>query len=101
MFGLSRWRGTDAGQGLAAHFFLWKSGAIALRSSGLHVLDRCHRRGFRDGMNPNQPVPKEPVVTPELVAEHGLKPHEYARVPELIRPPPPFPALALFPPILN
>ena len=29
-------------------------------------------------------IPNEPKVTPELVAEHGLKPDEYERILELI-----------------
>ena len=32
----------------------------------------------------DQPVPREPDITPELVAEHGLEPDEYARILKLI-----------------
>src|SRR5271169_654346 len=41
-------------------------------------------------------TPNEPQVTPELVAEHGLKPDEYARVLELIGRAPSFTELGIF-----
>jgi phosphoribosylformylglycinamidine synthase II len=47
-------------------------------------------------MSPNQPVFNEPEVTPQLVAEHGLKPGEYARVLDLIGRAPSFTELGIF-----
>jgi phosphoribosylformylglycinamidine synthase II len=41
-------------------------------------------------------VPNEPKITPELVAEHGLKPEEYARVLELIGREPTLTELGIF-----
>ena len=60
------------------------------------MLDRFHRGGFRAGMIPDQPVPREPDVTPELVAEHGLEPDEYARILKLIGRTPSFTELGIF-----
>jgi phosphoribosylformylglycinamidine (FGAM) synthase-like enzyme len=47
-------------------------------------------------MIPDQPVPREPDVTPELVAEHGLEPDEYARILKLIGRTPSFTELGIF-----
>jgi phosphoribosylformylglycinamidine synthase len=41
-------------------------------------------------------IPNEPKVTPELVAEHGLKPDEYARILELIGREPSITELGIF-----
>jgi phosphoribosylformylglycinamidine synthase subunit PurL len=41
-------------------------------------------------------IPKEPEVTPELVAEHGLKPDEYERILKLIGRTPSFTELGIF-----
>jgi phosphoribosylformylglycinamidine synthase subunit PurL len=38
----------------------------------------------------------EPVITPELIAEHGLKPNEYARIEKLIGRQPTFTELGIF-----
>src|SRR6516162_2149730 len=38
----------------------------------------------------------EPKITPELVAEHGLKPDEYERILKLIGRPPSFTELGIF-----
>src|ERR1700732_75316 len=38
----------------------------------------------------------EPAITPELIAEHGLKPDEYARLEKLIGRKPSFPELGIF-----
>ena len=46
-------------------------------------------------MSANQPK-TEPEITPELVAEHGLKPDEYRRLIELIGRPPSFTELGIF-----
>ncbi|MCC0004967.1 MAG: phosphoribosylformylglycinamidine synthase subunit PurL [Methylobacteriaceae bacterium] len=42
------------------------------------------------------PLTKEPIVTPELVAAHGLKPDEYERILKLIGRPPTFTELGIF-----
>ena len=34
--------------------------------------------------SPSSVIPNEPKITPELVAEHGLKPEEYERILQLI-----------------
>jgi phosphoribosylformylglycinamidine synthase subunit PurL len=47
-------------------------------------------------MIPDQPVPREPDVTPELVAEHGLEPDEYARILKLTGRTPSFTELGIF-----
>jgi selenophosphate synthetase-related protein len=39
---------------------------------------------------------KEPAITPELIAEHGLKPDEYARIEKLIGRKPTFTELGIF-----
>ena len=39
---------------------------------------------------------KEPPITPELIAEHGLKPEEYQRILELIGREPSFTELGIF-----
>src|SRR5580700_7764479 len=49
------------------------------------------RRGFQLRM-----IPNEPQVTPELVAEHGLKPDEYDRIRKLIGRAPSFTELGIF-----
>jgi phosphoribosylformylglycinamidine synthase len=41
-------------------------------------------------------IPNEPKITPELVASHGLKPDEYARILELIGRVPSFTELGIF-----
>ncbi len=41
-------------------------------------------------------IPNEPKITPELVAEHGLKPDEYARILQLIGREPSFTELGIF-----
>jgi phosphoribosylformylglycinamidine synthase II len=41
-------------------------------------------------------IPNEPQVTPELVAEHGLKPEEYQRILDLIGRPPSITELGIF-----
>src|ERR1700682_3507715 len=41
-------------------------------------------------------IPNEPKITPELVAEHGLKPEEYQRIIELIGRAPSFTELGIF-----
>jgi phosphoribosylformylglycinamidine synthase subunit PurL len=41
-------------------------------------------------------VPEQPEVTPQLVAEHGLKPDEYDRILKLIGRPPSFTELGIF-----
>ena len=38
----------------------------------------------------------EPAITPELIAEHGLKPDEYARLEKLIGRKPSFTELGIF-----
>jgi len=38
----------------------------------------------------------EPAITPELVAEHGLKPEEYERILKLLGRPPSFTELGIF-----
>jgi phosphoribosylformylglycinamidine synthase II len=45
---------------------------------------------------PKPPVPSEPKITPELVAEHGLTPQEYARILELIGREPTLTELGIF-----
>src|SRR2546430_17148709 len=46
---------------------------------------------------PKEPaLPNEPKITPELVAEHGLTPEEYARVLDLIGREPTLPELGIF-----
>src|ERR1700744_4344649 len=53
------------------------------------------RKGDRAGMS--SPLPKpEPAITPELVAQHGLKPDEYARILSLIGREPSFTELGIF-----
>src|SRR5580700_10049936 len=49
------------------------------------------RRGFQLRM-----IPNEPQVTPQLVAEHGLKPDEYDRILKLIGRAPSFTELGIF-----
>src|SRR4029078_11227461 len=41
-------------------------------------------------------IPNEPTITPELVAEHGLKPDEYQRILALIGREPTFTELGIF-----
>jgi phosphoribosylformylglycinamidine synthase len=41
-------------------------------------------------------TPNEPKITPELIAEHGLKPDEYQRLLDLIGRPPTFTELGIF-----
>ena len=41
-------------------------------------------------------IGNEPKITPELVAEHGLKPQEYQRLLDLIGRPPTFTELGIF-----
>ena len=41
-------------------------------------------------------ISKEPVITPELIAQHGLKPDEYARIVKLIGRTPSFTELGIF-----
>ena len=41
-------------------------------------------------------IPNEPKVTPQLIAEHGLKPDEYQRLLDLIGRPPTFTELGIF-----
>ena len=45
---------------------------------------------------PDGTSPDEPKITPELVAEHGLKPEEYARALELIGREPTLTELGIF-----
>src|SRR6195952_5578499 len=42
------------------------------------------------------PIPNEPKVTPQLIAEHGLKPDEYERILKLIGREPTFTELGIF-----
>jgi phosphoribosylformylglycinamidine synthase len=41
-------------------------------------------------------IPKEPAITPELIAEHGLKPEEYERILKLLGRAPSFTELGIF-----
>jgi phosphoribosylformylglycinamidine synthase len=41
-------------------------------------------------------IPNEPAITPELIAQHGLKPEEYARVVKLLGRTPSFTELGIF-----
>src|SRR5262245_11792825 len=41
-------------------------------------------------------IHKEPPITPELVAQHGLKPDEYERIVKLVGPAPSFTELGIF-----
>src|SRR4030095_5062417 len=43
-----------------------------------------------------QVIPNEPTITPELVAEHGLKPEEYERILQLIGREPTLTELGIF-----
>jgi phosphoribosylformylglycinamidine synthase len=45
---------------------------------------------------PKAPLPDEPKITPELVAQHGLKPEEYERILELIGREPTLTELGIF-----
>ncbi|HXI77093.1 MAG TPA: hypothetical protein VNH21_08145, partial [Steroidobacteraceae bacterium] len=47
-------------------------------------------------MRPTWMTPNEPHITPELVAEHGLKPDEYDRILKLIGRAPSFTELGIF-----
>ena len=51
------------------------------------LVDHFERRGVTSN---------EPAITPELIAEHGLKPDEYARLLELIGREPSFTELGIF-----
>src|SRR5256714_1622863 len=50
----------------------------------------------RAAVPPSHDLPNEPKITPELVAEHGLKPEEYARILELIGREPTLTELGIF-----
>src|SRR5262245_33851803 len=56
----------------------------------LSPLNRGERRLLRDM------IPNEPKITPELVAEHGLKPDEYERIVQLIGREPTITELGIF-----
>ena len=45
---------------------------------------------------PYSVIPNEPTITPELVAEHGLKPDEYQRILQLIGREPTLTELGIF-----
>ena len=50
-----------------------------------------------DGHSPGRfMIRNEPAITPELVAEHGLKPDEYERILKLIGRAPTFTELGIF-----
>src|ERR1051325_5652378 len=60
---------------------------------------------FRSGRRPvlmvrlrirGRMIPNEPTITPELVAEHGLKPDEYERILQLIGREPTITELGIF-----
>jgi len=46
--------------------------------------------------SPKDMIPNEPKITPELVAEHGLKPEEYERILRLIGREPTITELGIF-----
>src|SRR5256885_16454951 len=46
--------------------------------------------------SPSSVTPNEPTITPELVAEHGLKPAEYDRIVQLIGREPTITELGIF-----
>src|SRR2546423_11781133 len=50
----------------------------------------------RAAVPPSHDLPNEPEITPELVAEHGLTPEEYARILKLIGREPTLTELGIF-----
>ena len=65
----------------------------------LHRRARAVRRAgrtFRASWHDADVIPNEPTITPELVAEHGLKPDEYERILQLIGREPTITELGIF-----
>src|SRR4051812_10634534 len=74
------------------------SGKPRRRHHGLHRWPRTVRRPRRTSGTGgvNKVLRNEPAITPELVAQHGLKPDEYERILKLIGRTPSFTELGIF-----
>src|SRR5262249_7058566 len=72
----------------------WAGPTAAAYSRGWSIISRWRRDAL--AQSDIAVMSNEPAITPELIAEHGLKPEEYERILELLGRPPSFTELGIF-----